>query len=78
VERWLAGEGAAVVAGQEMVSIAPDSTMVWEALRALVLIGRPDDVAAIERYTALMPEMPEQIRRQARETILAIEKRAKR
>jgi biotin carboxyl carrier protein len=77
VERWLAGEGAAVVAGQEMVSIAPDSAMVWEALRALVLIGRPEDIAAIERYTAVLPDMPEQVRRQARETIRAIEKRAK-
>ncbi len=77
VERWLASDGAAVAAEQELLSIAPDSAMVWEALRALVFVGRVEDLSAIERYTAVMPDMPEQVRRQARETILAIEKRAK-
>jgi biotin carboxyl carrier protein len=77
IDRWLAGEGTQVHAGDAIVSILPSADMVWEALRALALIGRPEDEIDVEFYTHVIPTMPVNIRVQAMETIRAIQRRQK-
>jgi pyruvate/2-oxoglutarate dehydrogenase complex dihydrolipoamide acyltransferase (E2) component len=76
LERWLVNEGVSVTAGQGIASLAPDHAAVWEALRALVLIGRTDDLPLIERYVNRFSDTPEAIQLQARETARAIRDRA--
>ena len=54
-------EGAAVSAGEPLADLAPDKNHVWEALRALVLVGTPDDQEAVERFTRPIAGMPETV-----------------
>src|SRR5713226_6454718 len=42
--------GSTVAAGAEIASVDPGDEQVWEALRALYLIGQPDDLPAIRPY----------------------------
>ena len=76
VERWLAEDSAAVEEGQGIVLLAPSQEMVWEALRALFLVGQPEDLPAVERYTRPRDSMPPQIQQQALATARAIRERA--
>ena len=76
LDQWLASEGATVQAGQGIATLAPDQSSVWEALRALVLIGRAEDLPIVERYTSRFGDAPESIQQQARATAQAIRKRA--
>ena len=69
--------GQAVSAGTEIASVDPATDQVWEALRALYLIGQLDDLPAITPYTRELPEVPDHIRRQAVLTEKAIRDRAK-
>jgi biotin carboxyl carrier protein len=57
--------GTTVAAGMQIASIDPDSEQVWEALRALYLVGRPDDLPAIRIYERSVPEIPDRLREQA-------------
>jgi biotin carboxyl carrier protein len=68
--------GATVVAGAEVAAIDPSSEQVWEALRALYLVGQPDDLAAIRIYERNVPEIPDRLRQQAVLTEKAIRERA--
>ena len=68
--------GATVAAGSELAIIDPSSEQVWEALRALYLIGQPDDLAAIRPYERDLPDISNVVRQQAIETEKAIQKRA--
>ncbi len=68
-------EGAAVEAGQAIASLAPDQASIWEALRALVLIGRAEDLPVVERHVNRFSNLPEAIQQQARETARAIRER---
>ena len=68
--------GATVTAGAEVASIDPASEQVWEALRALYLVGQPDDLAAIRIYERNVPEIPDRLREQALLTEKAIQARA--
>ena len=53
LERWVAPDRAKLSAGEAVVELAPSPEMVWEALRALYLVGQPEDLPAIERYARL-------------------------
>lgn len=75
LERWLVNEGVSVKAGQGIALLAPDHAAVWEALRALVLIGRAEDLPLVERYSNRFGDTPEAIQQQARETARAIRER---
>ena len=44
-------EGATVRAGDPLVDLSADKNHVWEALRALYLVGQPADLEDVERYT---------------------------
>jgi multidrug efflux pump subunit AcrA (membrane-fusion protein) len=68
--------GANVAAGTEVASVDPGDEQVWEALRALYLIGQPDDLPAIRPYQRELPEISGRIRQQALLTEKAIRDRA--
>jgi hypothetical protein len=69
--------GANVAAGTEVAVVDPASEQVWEALRALYLVGQMDDLPAIRPYERELPEVPDHVRKQAVETERAIRERAK-
>jgi hypothetical protein len=68
--------GQAVSAGAEIATVDPEVEQVWEALRALYLVGQPDDLTAVTPYEDELPEVPERIRQQAQLTEKAIRERA--
>ncbi len=68
--------GATVADGTEVATIDPSSEQVWEALRALYLVGQRGDLAAIRIYERNVPEIPDRLREQAVLTERAIETRA--
>jgi len=74
--RSVAGTGANIAAGAEVAVIDPANDQVWEALRALYLIGQPDDLPAIRPYERDLPDVSNNVRRQAMETEQAIRKRS--
>ncbi len=67
--------GATVAAGAQVASIDPGSEQVWEALRALYLIGQVEDLPAIRAYERELPEIPDGVRQQALQTEQAIRQR---
>jgi hypothetical protein len=68
--------GQTVAAGAEIATIDPGTDQVWEALRALYLVGQPQDLPDVQRYEREVPEIPDHIRQQALETEKAIRERA--
>ena len=69
--------GQTVAAGAEIATVDPGADQVWEALRALYLIGQPDDLPTVQPYERETPEIPDHVRQQAQETDKAIRERAK-
>ncbi|HEX8815190.1 MAG TPA: biotin/lipoyl-binding protein [Terriglobales bacterium] len=67
--------GANVSAGDQIAVVDPAPEQVWEALRALYLIGQVDDLPAIRPYEREVPEVPDYIRQQAVLTEKAIQDR---
>jgi biotin carboxyl carrier protein len=78
VDRWLVADGAAVTVGQPILSQAPNESMAWEALRALYLTGRPEDLPDVGRFVHGMDGMSPQVAVQAQATAQAIQDRAAR
>ena len=72
-----ASTGQTVSAGAQIADIEPSTEQVWEALRALYLIGQSDDIAAVLPYERELPDIPDHIRKQAIETEKAIRQRDK-
>ena len=68
--------GKHVAAGDEIASVAPGTDQVWEALRALYLVGQPDDLVSVLPYERELPDIPDHVRQQASETERAIRERA--
>ncbi len=77
LEAWLAAENEEVQIGQPILRLAPAPEQVWEALRALYLVGEEEDLADVERYARSVPGMPERIQQQAALTAAAIRSRLK-
>lgn len=69
--------GQSVAAGDDIATLDPGTEQVWEALRALYLVGQPEDLPAIRPYERELPEIPDHVRKQATETEQAIQKRIK-
>ena len=65
-----------VTAGAEVATVDPGDDQVWEALRALYLIGQPDDLPAIRPYQRELPEISDRLRQQALLTEKSIRERA--
>ncbi|MDA2913040.1 HEAT repeat domain-containing protein [Acidobacteriia bacterium AH_259_A11_L15] len=76
VQRWLEPEGTAVEAGVPLVRLSPGEDQVWEALRALYLVGEVEDLPEVERFARGVPGMPDRVRQQATLTAEAIRRRA--
>ncbi|HYL87049.1 MAG TPA: hypothetical protein VE263_22695 [Candidatus Angelobacter sp.] len=68
--------GANVTAGTEIATVDPGDDQVWEALRALYLIGQAEDLPAIRPYERESREVPDRVRQQALLTDQAIRSRA--
>src|SRR6266446_7648517 len=68
--------GATITAGTEVAIVDPSDEQVWEALRALYLIGEPDDLPAIRPYERELPEVSGRVRQQALLTEKAIRDRS--
>jgi hypothetical protein len=75
--RSVAGTGANVAAGAEVAVVDPANEQVWEALRALYLVGQQEDLAAIRPYERDLPDISNDVRQQAVETEKAIRARTK-
>jgi hypothetical protein len=75
LERWIAADGAEVSLGQEIALIAPSKRMVTEALRALLVVGEPQDLPEVERFAAPVAGMSPALAAQAREAARAIRAR---
>ena len=75
--RSVSQPGANVAAGAEVAVVDPGTEQVWEALRALYVVGQMDDLAAIRPYERDLPDISNDVRRQAAETEKAIQARAK-
>ena len=61
-----------------MRSVDPATEQVWEALRALYLVGQLDDLPAIRPYERDLPDISNDVRNQALETDKAIQQRSQR
>lgn len=68
--------GAQVAAGDALLIIAADENFVYEALRALFLVGSAEDLPEVLRYAEGVEGMPEQIKLQAAQTAKAIQSRS--
>jgi len=75
--RSVASIGTNVAIGAEVAVVDPANDQVWEALRALYLIGQAEDLAPIRPYERELPDIPEYVRQQATETEKAIRSREK-
>jgi biotin carboxyl carrier protein len=76
LSRWALADGSTVSARQTIAWLEPGSQIVWEALRALYLIGRPEDLPEVMAFARGVPGMPPEIQRQALATAEAIRRRA--
>jgi hypothetical protein len=75
LKRWLVGQNSQVEMGEAVAEVAPSPEMVWEALRALVLVGQPQDLEIVNRYAGKVTGMPDRVAQQAAETARAIRSR---
>jgi len=66
-----------VGAGTRLATVDPETEQVWEALRALYLIGQAEDLAVVLPYERELPDIPDRVRQQAVETEKAIRARGK-
>jgi hypothetical protein len=73
--RSVAGTGANVATDAEIAVIDPANEQVWEALRALYLIGQPDDLPSVRPYERDLADISNNVREQATETEKAIMQR---
>jgi biotin carboxyl carrier protein len=70
-------EGDSVAPGGTLAELSVDKNHVWEALRALYVVGLPDDLEDVQRFTRPVPGLPEVVARQASLTAQAIQARGK-
>jgi hypothetical protein len=77
VQTVFAATGASVNNADRLVAVEPGEEQVWEALRALYLIGQVDDLPAIRPYERELPEISDRVRQQAASTESAIQERAR-
>jgi hypothetical protein len=74
INKIAVGNGSQVTKGEQILSINSDEESVWEALRALSLIGEPEDLTIINEYAG-GNSSSERVREQARVAMQAIKNR---
>jgi hypothetical protein len=72
---WLQPTGAHVAPRQPLCILAPDQQSAWEALRALYLIGQPEDAPVVESFLQTATDAPPHLLEQAHLTLQAIQSR---
>jgi hypothetical protein len=72
LSRWLVNDGAAVSPGVPIAGIDPSAEEEWEALRALYLIGKPEDLPVVEGLARGRGDVADAVRQQAELTARAI------
>jgi biotin carboxyl carrier protein len=75
IERWLVTDKTIVAAGQPLLLVNPSTDEIFESLRALYLIGEPQDVPAIEEFARGAADLPATVRQQAELTANAVRSR---
>jgi hypothetical protein len=65
-----------VAAGADIATVDPGDEQVWEALRALYLVGQPEDLSTVRPYQRELPEISDRVRQQALLTEKSIRERA--
>lgn len=76
VEQEMIAAESQVAEGQGIAVLAPGTEQVWEALRALFLVGREEDLPEIERFVrGEVAGMHEEIQQQAARTAEEIRRR---
>jgi len=73
--RSVSTTGATIANDAEIAVVDPATEQVWEALRALYLVGQIDDLGAIRPYERDVPDVSNDVRQQAVETERAIRAR---
>jgi biotin carboxyl carrier protein len=68
-------KGTEVSQGAELASVDPGAEQIWEALRALYLVGQTEDLPVIRTYQRDLPEIPDRVKQQAVLTEKAIRDR---
>jgi biotin carboxyl carrier protein len=76
VDHWLVKDGTTVSTGQALLALAPNESMAWEALRALFLTGRQEDLPYVNAFIRGTDGMSPQVGAQAQATSRAIQDRA--
>jgi hypothetical protein len=74
-ESMLIRDGSTATAGAPLLTISPSDDQVWEALRALYLIGTAEELGDVDRYARGLRDMSPRIQQQAQLTAAAIRKR---
>ncbi len=69
--------GSHVDAGTNVAVVNPGTDQVWEALRGLYVVGKPEDLGVVRIYERDNPDLAERVVQQAKATEQEILKRAK-
>jgi hypothetical protein len=76
VDRLLVVNGAGLEKGAAVLTIKPDEQSIWEALRALAVVGEQPDLALIQSYAGGAEPVSERLKQQASLTANAIQSRS--
>jgi len=71
----VAVEGSHVQKDDDILQLEPSADHVWESLRALYLVGTPEDLPDIDKYTRSLRDWPPRIADQAKMTAQQIRQR---
>jgi HEAT repeat protein len=77
IDHWLVPDKSSVVPGQPVLLVDPSSDEIWEALRALYLIGDAQDLPVLDNISRGAGDVPVRVRQQAEITASAIRSRLK-
>jgi hypothetical protein len=76
VDRILVANGSSLSTGAAVLTIKPDEQSIWEALRALSVVGEETDLPLIERYARGDEPVSDRTKQQAALTVNAIKSRS--
>jgi hypothetical protein len=76
VDRLRVASGANLEKGDAVLTIKADEQSIWEALRALAVVGQPEDLGLMESYISGAEPVGERLKQQATLTANAIKQRA--
>ena len=76
VDRLLVVNGGSLGKGAAVLTIKPDEQSIWEALRALAVVGEQPDLTLIQSYAGGAEPVSERLKQQASLTANAIKSRS--